>query len=192
MRRKVTCTVSDRVGDLAAMLIARLDLADVVLVGGEDGDPAHDLTRAGEVLGFAPRVSAGGWEQAAGSDVVVLADAPAGVEDELTRRSPGAVVVVATERATADVARLLDATLFPRGRMVGVPGAGPYERAARAAAIVDAILRDRHDRVLGGAVLCRGDDQDVQERAVRLGAAGVVDIVQHPPGGAASAAPAGP
>jgi hypothetical protein len=75
--------------------------------------------------------------------------------------------------------------------MLGVTGAGPFERAARAAAVVDAILRDRHDRVLAGAVLCRGDDHDVQERAVRLGAAGVVDIVQAPPG-RASAAPAAP
>ena len=177
MWRKLTCTLTNEVGWTAALLVAQLDLADVVLLDAAH-DAASDLAAAGAVLGFAPRVTAGGWEDAAGSDVVVLSALGEDAGRELRRRCSGAVVIVATATPADDVARLLDETLLPRARLVGVPGTGPYERAARAVALADAVLRDRGDREHRGAVLCRGDDDDVQERSVRVGAAGVVEIVQ--------------
>src|SRR3954470_11186809 len=186
MRRKVTCTPATEVGALIALLVAQLDLADVVLLDAPAAQ-AVDLAEAGDVLGFQPCVTAGGWEDAAGSDLVLLAVvddatvADAAPAAGVARRCSGAVVVVATEDATGDVERLLDETLFPRGRLLGVGGDGPYERAARTVALADAILRDRRDRLLRGAVLCRGDSQDVEERSVRVGAAGVVEIVQPAP-----------
>jgi hypothetical protein len=180
MRRKVTCTPATEVGALIALLVAQLDLADVVLLDAPAAQAA-DLAEAGDVLGFQPRVTAGGWEDAAGSDLVLLAVVDDATGAEVARRCSGAVVVVATEDATGDVERLLDETLFPRGRLLGVGGDGPYERAARTVALADAILRDRRDRLLRGAVLCRGDSQDVEERSVRVGAAGVVEIVQPAP-----------
>jgi hypothetical protein len=177
MRRKVTCTLTNEVGWTAALLVARLDLADVVLLGASP-EAAADLAAAGEVLGSGPRVTAGGWEEAAGSDVVLLAEAATDAGLEVRRRCSGSVVIVATETPAEDVARLLGETLLPRGRLIGVPGGGPYERAARAVALADSVLRDRGDREHRGAVLCRGDEDDVQERTVRIGAAGVVEIVQ--------------
>lgn len=71
-------------------------------------------------------------EEIAGSDVVVVADDR--VCADIARRAPAAVVVVAGD---AEVCRsVLDETLFPRGRVIGVAGDGID-------ALVDAIVLDR-------------------------------------------------
>jgi malate/lactate dehydrogenase len=179
MRRKVTCTTTTAAGQAAALLLAQLDLAELVLLGSPDG-LADDLVGAAGPLRYEPRVSAGGWSDAAGSDVVVV-DAVAGdTAAEVAARCAGAVVVVATGRPVDDTARLLEGTRLPRARVFGAAGphTGPVTAAARALELVDAILRDRR-ATLRCAVLCLPEDgaEGVEERDVVVGAGGVQSIL---------------
>jgi malate/lactate dehydrogenase len=179
MRRNVTCTAQTFTGELAALLIAQLDLSVLVLLGGRDG-LADDLRGAASSQGYEPRVHAGEWADAAGADLVILDAIADDTAAEIVARCAGAVVVVATPTPVTDVQRLLDATRLPRARIIGaaVEGAGPITAAARAIEIADAVLRDRR-RTLQAAVLALGDDADeaVQVREVRIGTGGVQAIL---------------
>jgi malate/lactate dehydrogenase len=180
MRRKITVIGDSETAATAALLLARREIADILLVDTRDG-LARDLEAAAEAEGFAHWATEGDWVDAAGSSIVVAAAMPDGAASELAARCPGSVVVVATADPATDVAALLDATRFPRGRIIGATGggAGPLGRGAVAAAIADAVLRDRR-RELRAAVLCRPDDDKydgVQERAVTIGAGGVERIL---------------
>jgi hypothetical protein len=181
MRRKVTCTAGTPAGQAAALLLAQLDLAELVVLGGPGG-LAADLTAAAAPLGYDPRLAAGGWADAAGSDLVVIDEIAADTAAEIAARCAGAVVVVATADPAADTARLLDATRLPRARVFGPvgdgPAAGPVTTAARARAAVDAILRDRRV-TLRAAVLGLPDEgaEGVHERDVVVGAGGVQAIL---------------
>src|SRR3954466_10269878 len=95
MRRNVTCTAATRTGEVAALLIAQLDLTALVVLGGPDG-LADDVAGAAGAQGYEPRVRAGGWADAAGSDLVVVDAVTDGVGAEIAARCSGAVVVVAT------------------------------------------------------------------------------------------------
>lgn len=179
MRRKVTCTASTRTGEVAALLIAQLDLSALVLLGAPDG-LAEDLVGAAAAQGYEPRVRAGRWADAAGSDLVVL-DALAGdTAAEIAGRCAGAVVVVATPTPLTDVQRLLDDTHLPRARIIGaaVQGAGAVTAAALATQIADAVLRDRR-RTISAAVQVLGDDgaANVVVRDARIGAGGIQAIL---------------
>jgi malate/lactate dehydrogenase len=181
MRRTVTCTAATRTGEVAALLIAQLDLSTLVLVGGPDG-LADDVAGAALAQGYEPRIAAGGWADAAGSDLVVVDAVDAAVAREIATRCAGAIVVVASADVAGDVEALLAATQMPPARVLGaaVQGAGPVTAAARATELVDAILRDRR-RVLDVAV--QGPAQDgaaggpgVAVRAARVGAGGVQEL----------------
>jgi malate/lactate dehydrogenase len=180
MRRKLTCTTCTRTGEIAALLITQLDLTALVLLSGPDG-LAEDLAGAAPVQGYEPRVRAGTWADAAGSDVVVLDAVGEDTAAEIAARCAGAVVVVATPTPVADVARLLEGTRLPRARIVGaaVDGAGPITAAARATEIVDAVLRDRR-RTIAAAVQVldeAGGAPDVVVRDARIGAGGIQAIL---------------
>lgn len=131
MRRKITVVGAGAVGSATALLLGRLPDADVVLV---DADLARararalDLTAAvalhGEGTGG---VTGGTWAEAAGSEVVVITvggpdpiAAVADVSREITRRCPDAVVVVVTTPVDPATRAVLEATRFPRGRVVGL------------------------------------------------------------------------
>ncbi len=174
MRSKVTCTAQTFTGELIALLIAQLDLSALVLLGGREG-LADDLVGAAASQGYEPRVRAGTWSDAAGSDLVVLDMATDEAGREIAQRCAGAVVIVATATPVTDVQRVLDATLLPRARIIGaaVEGAGPITAAARAAEIADAVLRDRR-RTLQAAVLAL--DEGVALREARIGAGGIQAI----------------
>jgi malate/lactate dehydrogenase len=180
MRRKVTCTAGTRTGEVAALLIAQLDLTALVLLGAADG-LADDVAGAAPAQGYEPRVRAGGWADAAGSDLVVLDAVGPDTGAEIAARCAGAVVVVATATPVADVEALLEATRLPRARIVGaaVDGAGPITAAARATEIVDAVLRDRR-RTLSAAVQVldeEGGGANVLVREARIGAGGIQAIL---------------
>ena len=76
MRRKITVVGAGNVGATAAQEIARRDYADVVLVDIVEGLPqgkALDMNEAGPVLGYEAKVvGTNGYEETAGSDVVVV------------------------------------------------------------------------------------------------------------------------
>jgi malate/lactate dehydrogenase len=180
MRRKVTCTTCTRTGEIAALLIAQMDLTALVLLSAPDG-LAEDLAGAAPVQGYEPRVRAGTWADAAGSDLVVLDAVGDDTAAEIAARCAGAVVVVATPTPVADVDRLLAGTRLPRARIVGaaVDGAGPITAAARATEIVDAVLRDRR-RTIAAAVQDLDEDGGVAHvamRDARIGAGGIQAIL---------------
>src|SRR3954447_22039340 len=113
MRRKVTCTAVTRTGETAALLIAQLDLSALVILDGPDG-LGEDVAGAAAAQGFEPRVRAGGWADAAGSDIVVLAVVAPDAAAEIAARCAGAVVIVATADPIADAGHLLYRTHLPR------------------------------------------------------------------------------
>lgn len=99
-----------------------------------------------------------------GADVVVVADP--GPAEAIARHAPAAVVVV---EAGAEVcAAVLEATLFPRGRVVGIAGA-PVE------ALVAAAVLDR--RVPLECLAAVGADGRFTEATVRLGARGIEEVL---------------
>jgi malate dehydrogenase len=75
-RRKVTVVGAGNVGATCAQVLATRDYADVVLVDIKENLPqgkALDINQMGAVLGFEPNVvGSNGYEEAAGSDVVVV------------------------------------------------------------------------------------------------------------------------
>ena len=179
MRRKVTCTTQTRTGEVAALLIAQLDLSALVLLSGPEG-LAEDLAGAAVAQGYEPRVRAGSWADAAGSDLVVLDAIADDTASEIAARCAGAVVVVATPTPVTDVERLLSGTHLPRARIIGAAAgdAGPVTTAARATEIVDSVLRDRRRAILA-AVQVLGEDgaSDVVVREARIGAGGIQAIL---------------
>jgi len=75
-RRKVTVVGAGAVGATCAQVLAARDYADVVLVDIKEGLPqgkALDINQMGAVLGYEPNVvGSNGYEESAGSDVVVI------------------------------------------------------------------------------------------------------------------------
>lgn len=179
MRSKVTCTAETLTGELLGFLIAQLDLSILVLLGGREG-LAEDLVGAAGPQGYEPRVHAGTWADAGGSDLVFVDKIDQETGKEIAQRCAGAVVIVATPTPVTDVGRLLEITRLPRARVIGaaVEGAGPITAAARAAEIADAVLRDRR-RTLRAAVLALGEaaEEAVTLREVRIGAGGIQAIL---------------
>jgi hypothetical protein len=180
MRSKVTCTAQTFTGEIVGLMVAQLDLSALVLLGGRDG-LADDLAGAARPQGYEPRVRAGTWADAGGSDLVVVDEIDQDTGKEIAQRCAGAVVIVATPTPVTDVQRLLDATSLPRARVIGAPleGAGPITAAARAVEIADAVLRDRR-RTLQAAVQVldqEGAGEGVALREARIGAGGIQAIL---------------
>jgi len=75
-RRKVTVVGAGNVGATCAQVLAARDYADVVLVDIKENLPqgkALDIDQMGAVLGYEPNVvGSNGYEETAGSDVVVI------------------------------------------------------------------------------------------------------------------------
>lgn len=143
MRSKISI-IGEGAGELATELAAG-DRAQVTAVGG------------------------GRLDDMAGSDVVVLVPGadPEAAGRAVARRAAGAVVLVATDDAEADTQTVLDASLLPRPRVVGV-GRGDVAVAA------EAIIFGR-EVALKGAACCRGEMglDRVATVPVRVGAGGI-------------------
>src|SRR2546423_11328366 len=75
-RAKITVVGAGNVGATCAQVLAARDYADVVLVDIKEGLPqgkALDINQMGAVLGYEPNVvGSNGYEETAGSDVVVI------------------------------------------------------------------------------------------------------------------------
>ena len=91
---------------------------------------AHETARALDEQDYADVVESA--DELAGSHVVVCTDA--GPAAEIARRAPAAVVVVAGGPDAC--AEVLEATLFPRGKVIGAAGQGID-------ALVESIVLDR-------------------------------------------------
>ena len=145
MRRKITVVGAGNVGATTAQRLAERDYADVVLVDIVEGMPqgkALDLNEAGPVVGYeAHVVGTNSYEETAGSEIVVITsglprkpgmsrddllaknkEIVGGVSQEVAERSPDAIVVVVTNPLDAMCHVALEATGFPRQRVIGMAG----------------------------------------------------------------------
>jgi malate dehydrogenase len=145
VRRKVTVVGAGNVGATAAQEIARRDYADVVLVDIKENLPqgkALDVNQAGAVLGYEPNVvGSNGYEETAGSDVVVVtAGVPrtgdmsrddlvttnegivASVTREAVAQSPDAILIVVSNPLDAMCHVAKNVSGWPRERVFGMAG----------------------------------------------------------------------
>ena len=144
-RYKVTVVGAGMVGGTLAQRLAERDYANVVLVDIIEGMPqgkALDITEAGPVYGYDSIVTgSNGYEEAAGSDVVVvtsgIARKPnmsrddllkinAGIVREVTEKvtatSPNCVLIVVSNPLDAMVTLAHRVSGFPKHRVIGMAG----------------------------------------------------------------------
>jgi malate dehydrogenase len=145
MRRKITVVGAGNVGATTAQRLAERDYADVVLVDIVEGMPqgkALDLNQAGPVVGYEPNVTGTNtYDETSGSDIVVITsglprkpgmsrddllaankEIVEGVTQEVSQRSPDAIIIVVTNPLDAMCHVTLEASGFPRQRVVGMAG----------------------------------------------------------------------
>ncbi|MFL5820334.1 MAG: malate dehydrogenase [Solirubrobacteraceae bacterium] len=145
MRSKITVVGAGNVGATVAQRLAERDYADLVLVDVEEGlaqGKALDLNQAGLLTGYEPNLIArAGYEETGGSDIVVVTSGrPRGPDmsrddllganreivsevcGQVAERSPDAVVIVVTNPLDAMCHVALEATGFPRQRVIGMAG----------------------------------------------------------------------
>jgi malate dehydrogenase len=148
VRRKVTVVGAGNVGATACQEIARRDFADVVLVDIIEGLPqgkALDINEAGPVLGYEARVTgANGYEETAGSDVVVVTSgkprSPGMSRDDLVTTNQAIVSAVTTAAIEASPEAIFIVVTNPLDAMCHVAKTTsrlPKERVFGMAGILD-------------------------------------------------------
>jgi malate dehydrogenase len=173
-RNKVTVVGAGNVGATTAQRIAEAGLADVVLVDIVEGLPqgkALDLAEAAPVVGHDARVTGTNeYADTAGSDIVVvtsgLARQPGMSRDDLlaknasivrsvveqaAKHSPDAILIVVTNPLDAMCHVAMNASGFPRERVLGM--AGVLDSARFRTFIAQELgvsVEDTHAFVLGG------------------------------------------
>lgn len=179
-RKKVTIVGAGNVGATAAHWIATKELADVVLVDivkGVAKGKALDLAESAPVMNFDLNlVGSEGYEETAGSDVVVITAGVPRKKDPVTgqfpsrdelvktnqnivgevtrqvaRYSPDAVLIVVSNPLDAMCHVALQESGFPRERVIGQAGALDTARYKTFIAMeLGVSVRDIHGIVLGG------------------------------------------
>ncbi len=179
-RNKITIVGAGNVGATAAHWAVQKHLGDVVLVDIKEGLPqgkALDLAEASPVMGFDCKlVGSNGYDETAGSDVVVITagvprrkDPKTGqytsrddlveinrkivgsVTQEVAKRSPNAVLICVANPLDAMCHVMFHESGFPRERVVGM--AGVLDTARYKYFISEALgvsVDDIHGMVLGG------------------------------------------
>jgi len=173
-RRKVTVIGAGNVGATTAQRIIETGLADVVLVDIVEGLPqgkALDLAEAAPVVGYDVKVTGtNDYADTAGSKIIVvtsgLARQPGMSRDDLVARnagivgsvvkqavavSPRAIIIVVTNPLDAMCHVAMQASGFPRERVIGMAGVLDSARFRHfIAAELDISVRDVRAFVLGG------------------------------------------
>ena len=173
-RRKVTVIGAGNVGATTAQLIAQTGLADVVLVDIVEGLPqgkALDLAEAAPVIGYDIKITGtNDYADTAGSKIIVvtsgIARKPGMSRDDLINinagvvgsvvkaaaaASPDAIIIVVTNPLDAMCHVAMQASGFPRERVIGM--AGVLDSARFRSFIADELevsVRDVRAFVLGG------------------------------------------
>ncbi|MBV9761793.1 MAG: malate dehydrogenase [Acidobacteriaceae bacterium] len=145
MRRKVTVVGAGNVGANTAQKIVAKELADVVLVDVVEGVPQGkglDMLESAPVEGYDARiVGSNGYEETAGSDIIVITAGfprkPGMSRDDLllanyevvksateqaAKQSPEAILILVTNPLDAMCWTALKASGFPRERVIGMAG----------------------------------------------------------------------
>ena len=173
-RNKVTVIGAGNVGATTAQRIVEAGLADVVLVDIVEGLPQGkglDLAQAAPVVGHDARITGSNdYADTAGSDVVVvtsgLARQPGMSRDDLlvknagivrsvvsqaAAQSPDAILVIVTNPLDAMCHVAMDASGFPRERVIGMAGVLDSARFRTFIALeLGVSVADTHAFVLGG------------------------------------------
>jgi malate dehydrogenase len=173
-RRKVTVIGAGNVGATTAQRIAEAGLADVVLVDIVEGLPQGkglDLAEAAPVVGHDARIlGTNDYADTAGSDVIVvtsgLARQPGMSRDDLmaknagivravvessVKHSPYAILIIVTNPLDAMCHVAMQASGFPRERVIGMAGVLDSARFRTFIAMeLGVSVADTHAFVLGG------------------------------------------
>jgi malate dehydrogenase len=173
-RRKVTVVVAGNVGATCALEVARHDYADVVLVDIVENLPqgkALDMNQMAAVVGFEPYiVGSNGYEESAGSDVVVITAgkprSPGMSRDDLVQtnekivkdvtekvvaQSPDAILIIVSNPLDAMCHVAKNVSGWPRERVIGMAGILDTSRfRAFIAFETGASIKDVQTLVLGG------------------------------------------
>ncbi len=173
-RHKVTVVGAGNVGATTAQRIVEAGLADVVLIDIVEGLPqgkALDLAEAAPVVGHDARITGtNDYADTAGSDIVVvtsgIARKPGMSRDDLmainagivrsvvqqaAAQSPNAILIIVTNPLDAMCHVALEASGFPRERILGM--AGVLDSARFRSFIAEELgvsVEDTHAFVLGG------------------------------------------
>ncbi|HEX8025746.1 MAG TPA: malate dehydrogenase [Candidatus Limnocylindrales bacterium] len=174
MRRQVTVIGAGNVGATAAQRIAEAGLADVILVDIVEGLPQGkglDLAEAAPVVGHDARVTGtNNYADTAGSDLIVvtsgLARQPGMSRDDLmaknagivrsvvesaVKHSPDAILIIVTNPLDAMCHVAMQASGFPRERVIGMAGVLDSARFRTFIAMeLGVSVADTHAFVLGG------------------------------------------
>lgn len=202
-RTKITVVGAGNVGASCAMWITNRELGDVVLVDIVEGaakGKALDLYEAAPVNKFDIKITgSAGYEETAGSDVVVItAGVPrkkdpvtgkfpsrdelvkinqeivGSVAREVAKYSPNAIVIVVSNPLDAMCHVVLKETGFPANRVIGMAGALDTARyKAFLAMELGVSVRDIHGMVLGG----HGDEMVPLPRHTSVGGIPVLELV---------------
>lgn len=144
-RGKVTVVGAGMVGGVVAQELAKRDYADIVVVDIVEGMPqgkSLDLMQAGPVVGYDSTVTgANGYEETAGSDVVVITSGIArkpgmsrddliktnagivqSVSAEIARVAPNSIIIVVSNPLDVMCYVAMKASGFPRERVLGMAG----------------------------------------------------------------------
>lgn len=175
MRKKVTVVGAGNVGATAAMRIAEKELADVVLVDVLEGIPqgkALDLVEAAPVEKHDCTIigCSGEYEEARDSDIVIItagiARKPGMSRDDLLSTNmgimetvvkevaavaPDSILIIVSNPLDAMCHVALDASGFPKNRVLGMAGVLDSARfSAFIAMELDVSVENIHTFVLGG------------------------------------------
>ena len=175
MRKKVTVVGAGNVGATAAMRVAEKQLADVVLVDVLEGVPAGkalDLAEAAPIEKHDSRIvgASGDYSEAAGSDIVIItAGIPrkpgmsrddllatnmgimGSVVKEIAAVAPESVLIVVSNPLDAMCHVALEASGFPKSRVIGMAGVLDSARfRAFIAMELGVSVENTHAFVLGG------------------------------------------
>lgn len=173
-RKKVTVVGAGNVGATVAQQIAEKELADVALVDIVEGVPqgkALDLMQAGPIEKYNSRVvGSNTYEATDESDIVVItaglprkpgmsrddlllknASIVKDVVDQISKRSPNAIIIMVTNPLDAMAHLALHVSGFPKHRVIGM--AGVLDSARFRMFIAEALsvsVENTHAFVLGG------------------------------------------
>jgi len=175
MRKKVTVVGAGNVGATAAMRVAEKELADVVLVDILEGVPAGkalDLTEAAPIEKHDAQLvgASGDYSEVSGSDIVIItagiARKPGMSRDDLLTTNmgimetvvkevaavaPDSVLIIVSNPLDAMCHVALEASGFPKNRVIGMAGVLDSARfRAFMAMELNVSVENTHAFVLGG------------------------------------------
>ncbi|MEB3188615.1 MAG: malate dehydrogenase [bacterium] len=174
MRKKITVVGAGMVGGTLAQRLAERNYADVVLVDIVEGMPqgkALDIAESALIYGYdTDLVGTNGYEETAGSDLVVITSGLArkpgmsrddllfknmeivkGVVEQIVARSPEAILILVSNPLDAMAQLAFEVSKFPKNRVLGMAGTLDSARFATfIARELNVSIKDVHAFVLGG------------------------------------------